>query len=188
METLNPQFLLSIEVNARAIIISIAILAAPLILVLLEKKNPRKELFLPKFNAIDSVVKALGLFALAFLALFAQGLILSALGLLDNQSVAKLITMQDALTLFLAVTIGPIGEELLFRGYLLKKIGLWPQAILFAALHYGYGSVAEVLAALTVGVLFGLFVLREKSIYAPILAHAMYNLFSIIVVLSFAGA
>ncbi len=49
--------------------------------------------------------------------------------------------------------------------------------------HYGYGSVSEILAALSVGVLFGLYVQKNKNIYPVILSHALYNSLAIIAVL-----
>src|SRR3989344_5020303 len=171
-----------IAFNLRAVLLSFAILAAPFVLVWLEKKNPRKELSLSKIRWGETIVKGFALFALVFLVLIVQGLLLKLLGLLDNEIVVDLIAAQETLTLVLAVTVGPIGEELLFRGYLLNKVGVWAQAFLFGLLHFSYGSTAEILAAFTVAALFGLYMKREKNIYACITAHALYNLMSIIAV------
>lgn len=169
--------------NLKAIALSIVILLIPFILLKLERKNYRKELSLTKIDFWKTIVQALQLFAIVFAVLLIEGVILSHVGAADNEVVAEIIYRQDFITLLMAVTIGPIGEELLFRGYLLKKIGVPLQALLFGALHYGYGSISEIVAALSVGLVFGIFMKEKKNIYATILAHAMYNLFSIILVL-----
>ncbi len=180
---------LNLLYNLKAIALSIVILLVPFILLKLERKNNyRKELFLTKIDFGKTIIQALQLFAIAFIILLVEGLLLSQVGAADNGIVAKVIYRQDFITLLMAVTIGPIGEELLFRGYLLKKIGVPLQALLFGALHYGYGSVSEIVAALAVGLVLGYYVQKKNNIYAPILAHALYNLFSIIAVLSMPGA
>lgn len=178
----------SAAVNLKAIALSIIILLIPFILLKLErKKNPFKELSLGKPKPLHALISGLGLFGLTFITLIAVNIVLTLLGLADNYRVVDIIQAQDLLTLILAVTIGPIGEELLFRGYLLKRIGLWPQAILFGALHYGYGSYSEIAAALSVGILFGIFVKERKDVQGAVIAHSLYNLFSIIAVFTIAS-
>ncbi|MEM4255385.1 MAG: type II CAAX endopeptidase family protein [Candidatus Norongarragalinales archaeon] len=173
-----------LEVNLKAIAFSLAILAAPFFLLKLEgKKNFRKELLLGKLNWAKTLFQGLKLFAVTFFILVLQGIILNLLGLLDNEIVVEIITAQEPLALLMAVTIGPIGEELLFRGYLLKRMGVVLQAVLFALFHYGYASISEILAALAVGVLLGLYVKKNKDIYSAIAAHSFYNIFSITLVL-----
>ena len=184
----NFSFLLAVNINIKAILYTLIILAAPFILLRLERKNARKELHLTKINYGKSLVDGLALFAVIFFVLIVQGLVLQALGLLDNKIVAELIAIQDPLTLILAFTLGPLGEELLFRGYLLNKLGVIVQGVLFGLFHAAYGSIAEVLAALTVGIILGVYMQRRKNIYACTLAHAFYNLFAIITVLSLKGA
>ena len=174
--------------NFKPFLISFVILLAPFILYKLERKNARKELLLTKINPAETIMQAFALFAVIFIILLTQGLFLNAIGLLDNYKVAQLISVQNPFVLFLAVTIGPIGEELLFRGYFLKKIGLGLQALLFAILHYAYGSFSEILAALLIGLALGIFLKQEKNIYACILAHSLYNLFSILTVFSLSNA
>ena len=177
---------ISFEVNWRVVALSVIIIAVPFLLLKLEgRRNFKKELLLDrKIVFTKTLVEALKLTAVIFFILIVQGFILQALGLLDNEVIARVISAQQPLTLLLgAVTLGPIGEELLFRGYLLKRIGVVPQSVLFAVFHYGYGSVSEILAALGVGVLFGLYVQKNKSIYPVILAHAAYNSLAIIAVL-----
>lgn len=73
-------------------------------------------------------------------------------------------------------------EEMVFRGLLqraacqaLGRWGLGYVALLFAAMHIGYQSVVDVLFVLAVGLLFGWFVERTRSLLGVTLAHGLTN-------------
>lgn len=75
-------------------------------------------------------------------------------------------------------------EELLFRGLLqsaaISVMGRWPglflSAALFAVLHIGYASLLDVLFVFAVGLAFGLFVDRTRSLLGVTLAHGLTNI------------
>lgn len=95
--------------------------------------------------------------------------------LLENPVVAEL---GGALTWPLVVAtaiVAGVGEEVLFRGLLQKWVGIVPQALLFALLHFGYGTVLQVVAPLLMGLLFGYVVKRGWGLWAPITAHVLYD-------------
>jgi membrane protease YdiL (CAAX protease family) len=78
------------------------------------------------------------------------------------------------------VAVGPLGEEMVFRG-LLQRAGrpavgrrqaLWLTAVLFAAVHL---QPYHLLGLLGVGALLGFLFERSGSLLAPLLAHALYN-------------
>lgn len=81
--------------------------------------------------------------------------------------------------IFISLSAG-IGEEILFRGALQYLIGLWPAAIIFVAIH-GYLNpfdwkisvygVFLVFISAAFGYLF-----KNQGIYAPIMAHAVFDL------------
>ncbi|MFH0922888.1 MAG: type II CAAX endopeptidase family protein [Candidatus Micrarchaeota archaeon] len=172
----------------KAVLASFAILATPFILLFFEgKKNIKRELCLGKFEWRKHIPTGMRLFLFSFCVMFLEAIILGALGFLDSEKIAVIINNQPMLMLIVAVTLGPIGEELLFRGYLVPRIGVVFSSVLFALFHYGYGSVSEIAAALTVGVILGLHVRKHKDVYSCIIAHAAYNAFSIIIVLSSTG-
>jgi membrane protease YdiL (CAAX protease family) len=85
--------------------------------------------------------------------------------------------------LILLVSTGLL-EELLFRGLLqsaaISLIGRGPAllfvATLFAVLHIGYASVLDVLFVFVIGLVFGLFVDRTRSILGVTLAHGITNI------------
>lgn len=84
--------------------------------------------------------------------------------------------------LILLISTGLL-EELIFRGIAqgaaVAALGPAPGvvyvALLFAALHIGYRSPADLLFVLGVGLLFGWIVLRTRSIVGVTLAHGLTN-------------
>jgi membrane protease YdiL (CAAX protease family) len=76
------------------------------------------------------------------------------------------------------VVTAPLLEELMFRGYLLRawseKWGLWTGVLLSSAV---FGLVhPDTVPAMLTGVGLALLYLRTQSLWAPIFAHAAYNL------------
>ncbi|GAB3935008.1 CPBP family intramembrane glutamic endopeptidase [Larkinella terrae] len=81
-----------------------------------------------------------------------------------------------------------IGEEVLFRGMLQRKlaqwtgnvhVAIWLSALIFSAIHVQfYGFVPRAL----LGALFGYLYLWSGNIWVPILAHAVNNSFTVLMV------
>lgn len=84
------------------------------------------------------------------------------------------LTSREILILALASSI---GEELLFRGALLTWLGVWVQAIVFAALHIGPGRrfLPWTTSALVLGLAFGWIAEWTGNLGAPIAAHFAIN-------------
>lgn len=74
-----------------------------------------------------------------------------------------------------------VGEELLFRGALMPWLGLWAQALLFGALHFGPGRkfLPWTISALVVGVGFGYLTQWTGDLGAAIAAHFIINLLNL---------
>jgi membrane protease YdiL (CAAX protease family) len=110
-----------------------------------------------------------------------EGLALTQVGLQDTAKVAQIISTQTPAALVVVVLLSPIGEEVLFRGFLQKRYGVVLTSVLFTILHYGYGSVAELAAAFTVSLAFGWFVRQRKQhgIIPTIIAHMLLNALAI---------
>jgi membrane protease YdiL (CAAX protease family) len=135
----------------------------------------------------DSLKRGAALFAEILALLFLLSLVFTALGINDSRRVVEFVRAQPPETLFVAVAIAPIAEELFFRGYLQKRAGVILASVLFAALHYSYGSIAEIIAAFFISVLIGLELRKRGDLNACILAHAVYNAAMIFFVLRFAA-
>jgi membrane protease YdiL (CAAX protease family) len=82
--------------------------------------------------------------------------------------------------------LGPIAEELIFRGWffgLLKtRVGVAATLLLtsagWALLHYDY-SWAVIGVIVVDGLLLGLARLASRSVYPPIVMHIIYNLYAV---------
>lgn len=88
-----------------------------------------------------------------------------SLGLFGEMTIAK------------AAAIGlsaGIGEEILFRGAVQPRFGLWVTALLFAAGHTQYGLSLATLEVLLIGVILG--VIRNRTNTTTCIAiHTLYN-------------
>jgi membrane protease YdiL (CAAX protease family) len=92
---------------------------------------------------------------------------------------------QFLLAFFVIAVIAGIGEELIFRGLIMRKlllgtgnphIAIWVSAFIFAALHFQFYGI---LPRMMLGVLFGYFYLWTGNIRVPIFAHIFNNGFAI---------
>lgn len=90
-------------------------------------------------------------------------------------NVDQLLTGLPLYFLIFTFLIAPINEEILFRGFLVPRIGIIISAILFAALHFSYASISEVFAALIFGVIAGYAFKKTGSLYPSIVAHMLIN-------------
>jgi hypothetical protein len=93
-----------------------------------------------------------------------------------------------------AVILAPLWEELTFRGFLLSalaktRLGYWPAAaissLLWTFLHWGYSwpGLASVFLA---GIGLSWIMKRTGSMSAVVIAHAVINAFSLVIVYNFA--
>jgi membrane protease YdiL (CAAX protease family) len=167
-------------------LIAALIFLAPFAWLLTERKTPGKSLselgLVMPGNPVRLVADCAWLLILMILALGLVGAVLSYFGFSDQGSVAALVKQQGGFALLLAVTLGPIGEELLFRGLLSRRYGILASSLAFGLAHYFYGSVLEVVGAVTVGLILAWYTKRTNSTVAPIVAHAAYNALSILVI------
>lgn len=98
-----------------------------------------------------------------------------------------------------ALVIGPIGEELFFRGLLFqslrRSLGLWPgiglSSVVFALAHVQAtlaGTLLLFVAFFPLGMFFAWLFDRRRSLLAPIAGHATYNGLSFALLYVAAGA
>ncbi len=127
---------------------------------------------------------AILLLAVMLAVAFLETSILALLGMLDIGKVQNIILRQPPAVIAIAIFISPISEEIFFRGFLQRKLGVLVSAIAFGLSHAGYGSIAELTGALILGFVLGLYAWKNKSIAAPIFAHMMFNAISIIAMAS----
>jgi membrane protease YdiL (CAAX protease family) len=91
------------------------------------------------------------------------------------------------LMFFTALTAG-VTEELIFRGYILTRLSLMFKnryipviisALLFAALHYSYRSLRELIFTFLIGLIFGLYYQKYRNIKVLIVVHFMIDMISL---------
>jgi hypothetical protein len=127
----------------------------------------------------NTVLYTVGGLVAAFVVLLLLSLVAYYFGFNDEAKVTQTISGIPLYLLVLAIIFAPIFEELLFRAVLVPRAGVVLSALLFGLLHFGYGSVVEVIGVVLVGLILGLVFRSSKSITPCILIHFIYNLISI---------
>lgn len=113
---------------------------------------------------------------------------------LDKQDLLDVLTNADSpltlvVMLALATVIAPVTEEMIFRGGLFRYLrtrvprawALLVPALLFGALH---GNLAAFLPLVGLGIVFALAYERTGSLLVPIIAHGLFNLNTILLVIA----
>ncbi|MCL4838909.1 MAG: CPBP family intramembrane metalloprotease [Thermoanaerobaculia bacterium] len=90
-----------------------------------------------------------------------------------------------ALRLALAVSAGVV-EELFFRGFLQPRIGLLASSGLFVLAHLAYDQPLMLVGVALLSLLYGLLVRWRQSLWAAIVAHALFDAIQLLVVIPFA--
>lgn len=134
---------------------------------------------------------ALGWAAATYAAIMAGvSALLYALGAADEQGLAPeswdpARARQYAVNAIVIVLIGPVVEELLYRGAGISIFGRFGSAtaLVVTALPFalGHGLLRAMPALLLFGLLIALLRLRTRSIYPPILVHCAFNATGLIV-------
>ena len=115
-------------------------------------------------------------------------------GIIEDQAAVQAMKnaaspLRQGLMIFAAVIIAPICEEILFRSFLYtatkKYTGVLfaaiSSALLFSVIH---GSIKALIPLFVVGLILALAYELSGSLWANILIHAMFNLISVISILS----
>ena len=118
---------------------------------------------------------------LAFVVMFVLEVIISIISAVTNvqidTNVSILLASAPAWFYVFTAIIAPINEEILFRGFLVPRIGIIASALIFAAGHISYNSTfgIEVIAAFVFGLLAGYVYRKTGSLYPSIIAHILLN-------------
>ena len=164
----------------------LCVLVGALILLLWKRKAFWKnEMFATERKmTVSTFFKLLTVFLSAqlFAQLFSGALewLLNLMGLSATAALEAAAITSTGFSMFLYITIlGPISEELLFRGFLLRMLKPWGKqtAILVSALIFGlfHGNIIQIPFAFLVGLVLG-YVTVEYSILWAIVLHIFNNL------------
>ncbi|MEM4256827.1 MAG: CPBP family intramembrane glutamic endopeptidase [Candidatus Diapherotrites archaeon] len=93
----------------------------------------------------------------------------------------KTFSNQDLLILVYLLLVRVFVEEFFFRAFLTSKIGVLGSSFAFSLMHFGYGSIAEIIGSFFLGMILGHYYSKLKNIFPIYLAHMFYNTFVLII-------
>ena len=129
-----------------------------------------------------------GIFAwgLVLSAAMALAAVLFALGAGDwleqdsPAAIAWLAALPVAFRLLISLTAGVV-EEIFFRGFLQKRIGLVAATVLFVAGHAGYGQPFMLFGITLLSLFYGLLARWRGNVWAAMVAHALFDAVQLLV-------
>jgi membrane protease YdiL (CAAX protease family) len=131
----------------------------------------------------EGLLKHIGIGVLVTFAMlaffFATTYVLIYLGLNDLGAVHTRIRTFPPEVLASAVLLAPPGEELFFRGILFPALGTIGSSVVFAIVHYTYGSWVEMAQAFVIGIAYCVVYKKTGSLVPAIVSHALINALSI---------
>ena len=149
--------------------------------------NYEKPLEYLKIKFEISTFKAIGIGLLVGIGLFvisgvAFGL-MSELGYSQDNVLAERLSDligKNILYIFIIALFAGLSEEIFFRGFLQRNIGIIPASIIFGIVHIGYLTIAQVIGPLILGLIWGLLLNKTDNLAAPISSHFIINFLSFI--------
>ncbi len=128
---------------------------------------------------------AFGWLAIAFLAYYALAILYAVIFNPPEEELPKDLGAQEGVglaiaTAILLIVVAPVAEEIFFRGFLYQafrnSFGVWPGAalsgLIFGFIHFEFFKLVQ-LAIL--GVILALLFERTRSLWPPIMLHALNN-------------
>jgi hypothetical protein len=97
---------------------------------------------------------------------------------------ANLFRQNKFLLIFTALTAG-VTEEIIFRGYLQPRIqnifgsafsAIFISSVLFGLLHYGYGTLINMIGPFFIGTVFSFYYWKYRNIKVLIICHFLWDL------------
>ncbi|MCL5239342.1 MAG: CPBP family intramembrane metalloprotease [Candidatus Marsarchaeota archaeon] len=122
------------------------------------------------------------LFLIIFLLEVIVGLASSVSGVPINTNVSLVFAGAPLWFLVFASVVAPVNEEVLFRGVLVPRLGVFVSALFFAIPHLTYDSTfaIEFLAAFAFGLLAGHVFKKTGSLYPSVIAHILVNTLTLV--------
>lgn len=184
----------SIPVPIESLLIDSILAIVPCIVLLHGKKLSMQQAFSEikkefglHFDGIIDFKRTLVLTAILLIVSIILSTVFLSIGFTDLEKVGnvieKLKQTQPALLIYLLVA-RVFVEEFFFRGFLSKKTGALVSSLAFAAAHFTYGSMAEVIGAFVLGYILAKAFEKNKTLVPNILAHMLYNVFTLLLLLA----
>lgn len=161
-------------------------LAIPVLPQLARGEKPQKilaELGFSNKQLLQQAKQGILLSVISFAVIALEVSAFAAVGVTDTHNVEEALARQPLPVLALVVLLTPLAEEVFFRGFLQKRVGVFLSGAVFAGLHYGFGSVVEVVAAFSIALVLGWYVRENKTLLPAVAAHFLLNAYAVAVVL-----
>lgn len=95
---------------------------------------------------------------------------------------ANLAIWKKALIILSAMTV----EELFFRSFLQKRVGLVASTVLFALAHFTYGNPLLLIGVTVISLVIGITFYRTKNVVPGIIAHGVFDAIQLFVIVPLA--
>lgn len=178
--------------SAMSMIVLISGCSTILFFYLIHKSKKRKSMSVSyRFNKINLKLVlytlAITMFGIIFTSSIEVLMNLKSLDLETSEMLNKLVTEGSLIITLLSVgIIGPICEEIIFRGSILKNLSekmniKWAiiiQAVLFSLYHM---NLIQAIPALIIGLIAGILVYYTNSIWSGIILHISNNVIAILI-------
>ena len=86
------------------------------------------------------------------------------------------IVQENPILVFVIPIVAGISEEIVFRGFLMPRIGLGLSSLAFGLAHMGYGSMVHIGISTAAGAAFGGMYRATGLLWVPMVAHIVYDL------------
>lgn len=132
------------------------------------------------------ILGGIALFGALLIGFYILSIIINVSGFNDLELVEEVIksSLSENMPLFiLSIFLFVFAEELFFRAFLVKKIGLLLSTIIFTFAHIGYGSMAEIFGVFFLGLILAYWYTKKNSLFQNFLGHLLYNLLTITIYL-----
>ena len=177
--TLNPIELIFTCTDQISLISGLATLIILAAFFLLRRKNPLQE---TGFHATCGrfVFTAIAVTPLLYAAISLILGLLPEAWLEEYAEAAASLNQKGVLSIIATVLVAPLVEEIIFRGLMLSRLNrvlpgwlaVLLSALLFSACH---GQAVWMAYTFVLGVIFGFFALRAKSVWPSLCAHILIN-------------
>ena len=181
-------------ITEKALMITLIVdLAAIPFMLLFMKQDKKRDLYFGRYKkyAKPAAAASLGCVVLGIGLCVTENNLLEISGLTktfseDSEMISQLL-YQGGIWFELLVVgiIGPVMEELLFRGVIQKRLGDYMHptaAVVISALIFGafHGNMLQFIYAFVFGLGFGYLYNKFHTVWAPILAHCAGNIMSVL--------
>ncbi len=122
-----------------------------------------------------------GIGVLIFAVMLILSILISVIGAATNTQIntnSQLVLASEPLWFYVfSFTLIPLFEELMFRAFMVPRLGIIVSALIFGLSHASYDSTfgIEMIAAFIFALIAGTVFKKTKSLYPSIVAHALVN-------------